>query len=64
MQVIDCEDWNVETMRQSTFFKQYEKDNENETMYKLKDWPPHAHFSERLGRHNQVGLAFPRTQCS
>lgn len=54
VQVIDCGDWNVETMRQGTFFKQYEKDNEEDTMYKLKDWPPNAHFSQRLGRHNQV----------
>ncbi|CAL8468356.1 g7896 [Coccomyxa elongata] len=53
IEVIDCEDWNVETMRQGTFFKLYEKDNEEGTMYKLKDWPPNAHFSQRLGRHNQ-----------
>ncbi|BDA43691.1 probable lysine-specific demethylase 3B at C-terminar half [Coccomyxa sp. Obi] len=53
IEVIDCEDWNVETMKQGTFFKLYEKDNEEGTMYKLKDWPPNAHFSQRLGRHNQ-----------
>ncbi|CAL8466277.1 g5813 [Coccomyxa elongata] len=53
IEVVDCNDWAVENMKQSTFFRLYEQDNENEVMYKLKDWPPHAHFSERLGRHNQ-----------
>lgn len=53
-QVIDCEDWNVVMMKQGTFFKMYEKDNEEGPMYKLKDWPPNAHFRKRLGRHNQV----------
>lgn len=54
VQVIDCEDWNVAMMKQGTFFKKYQEDNEDGIMYKLKDWPPNAHFRERLGRHNQV----------
>ncbi|BDA51374.1 probable lysine-specific demethylase 3A at C-terminar half [Coccomyxa sp. Obi] len=53
IEVVDCNDWAVESMKQSTFFRLYEQDNEKEIMYKLKDWPPNAHFSERLGRHNQ-----------
>lgn len=41
-------------MKQDRFFKDYQEDNEHATMLKLKDWPPEAHFSERLPRHNQV----------
>jgi len=54
-QVIDCGDWCVAMMKQAQFFKLYEKNAVEEDMLKLKDWPPNAHFRERLGRHNQVG---------
>ena len=43
-------------MKQDRFFKIYQEEEEQATMLKLKDWPPEAHFSERLPRHNQVLL--------
>ena len=49
-------------MKQGRFFVFYQEDNEHETMLKLKDWPPEAHFSERLPRHNQVWSCLPQ-QC-
>ena len=62
--MVDCNDWAVFSMKQSTFFRLYEQDNEKEIMYKLKDWPPNAHFSERLGRHNQVSLPIEPLRCA
>ena len=53
-QVLSCDVWEVSDMKQGRFFVFYQEDNEHETMLKLKDWPPEAHFSERLPRHNQV----------
>ena len=53
-QVIYCDSWETSDMKQDRFFKDYQEDNEQATMLKLKDWPPEAHFSERLPRHNQV----------
>lgn len=42
-------------MTQDQFFKHYcAADNEHATMLKLKDFPPDANFSKRLGRHNEV----------
>lgn len=51
-------------MKQGRFFVFYQEDNEHETMLKLKDWPPEAHFSERLPRHNQVWSAYPNSACT
>lgn len=64
-QVIDCGQWGeVYAMDQISFFKRYlENDpaaaaHPDAPMLKLKDWPPRAHFRDRLGRHNQARPAF------
>lgn len=54
IQVIHCDTWEMSDMKQDRFFKDYQEDNEQAAMLKLKDWPPEAHFSERLPRHNQA----------
>jgi hypothetical protein len=63
-QVTDCKNWReVFTMSQKVFFNQYDQDvadDDSAPMLKLKDWPPNAHFRERLGRHNQVMPCPPR----
>ncbi len=55
-QVIHCDSWETSDMTQERFFRHYQEEGEQGTMLKLKDWPPEAHFSERLPRHNQVPL--------
>ena len=62
-QVLSCDVWEVSDMKQGRFFVFYQEDNEHETMLKLKDWPPEAHFSERLPRHNQVWTPHPDSAC-
>lgn len=54
LQVLKCTDWSEERMTEGKFFKLYKEGRGDGDLYKLKDWPPNAHFSERLGRHNQV----------
>ena len=55
MQVIDCSTWEVFSQKQEDFFKEYQEAPDN-PMSRLKDWPPQAHFRERLPRHYQVRL--------
>ena len=62
-QVLSCDVWEVSDMKQGRFFVFYQEDNEHKTMLKLKDWPPEAHFSERLPRHNQVQTSHPSNAC-
>eukprot|EP00803_Ostreobium_quekettii_P008080 evm.model.scf_194.8 EVM.evm.TU.scf_194.8 scf_194:78016-96915(+) len=61
VQVIDCtKDWGTMPMLQNHFFSAYTRGHEasywndgKDHMLKVKDWPPDAHFSEKLARHDQ-----------
>lgn len=53
IEVLDCtSSWGVISMSQAQFFHGYRR-YMNEQMLKVKDWPPQAHFKERLPRHHQ-----------
>ena len=53
-----------EEAREEAFFKRYLENDPaaaasiDAPMLKLKDWPPRAHFRDRLGRHNQARPEF------
>ena len=59
-QVLDCSDWSVGAMSLRDFFRAYERGAADGAMLKLKDFPPDAHFRERLPRHHQVRTTLAR----